>query len=247
MKSGFLDRRGDLRSPLARLDARAKLVGIFLAVVILASEPAGALDPFPLYFGLILALAVAAGASPALLAKRALAASPFILAAAALPLTAALIGDGDWRSSGGFAASILLRAYGSILLLTLLIAVTEFPDLLDALRRLRAPASLALVTALMYRYVFLLLEEWRRLSQARDCRSAGRLRLSRASVYGKQIGLTLVRSWERSERVHAAMTVRGFKGELPLAHHGRFTVADALFASVVPAAFLAVRLIPAWR
>jgi len=53
MKHEFLDRYGSLSSPIHRLDARAKLIGFFVAILVVVSEPTFDVAAFGLYFGLI--------------------------------------------------------------------------------------------------------------------------------------------------------------------------------------------------
>jgi cobalt/nickel transport system permease protein len=242
MKEGFLDRDAGLDSLLHRLDPRTKLLLFFSAVLIVASEPAGETSPFPYYYAAIAALALLSRVPPSRLAKRCLAAAPFLLMAAALPWTAAALGG----SSGGidparFGASVLLRGFAAILLLVLLTSTSAFHRLLWALRKLRAPEALGQIATHMYRQLFILTDEWRRAGQARECRSAGRLNLSRTSVYGKQLGVIFLRSWDRAERIHAAMTVRGFDGRLPLSEPGRIELADVAALAMTLAIFLLIR------
>ncbi len=72
----------------------------------------------------------------------------------------------------------------------------------------------------MYRYIFVIAEEALRLMRARDSRSAGvEGRKSggtawwRAGILGSMVGSLFLRSYERSERVYAAMQARGYDGE----------------------------------
>jgi cobalt/nickel transport system permease protein len=97
-----------------------------------------------------------------------------------------------------------------------LVATTPFPELLRATRVLHAPAVLAATMSFMYRYLFVLVNEAMRLQTAREARSAGpgRSLLWRARVLGGMIGSLFIRSYERSERIYAAMLARGFTGEI---------------------------------
>lgn len=243
MKYGFLDRDAGIDSPLHRLDPRTKLLLFFSAVVTVASEPAGELAAFPFYFGAIAVLALVSRVPPGRLASRCLAAAPFLLMAALLPWTAmALGGPQGGPDPADFGASVLLRGLASILLLVLLTSTSAFHHLLWALRKLRAPEALGQIVTLMYRQLFILLDEWRRAAQARECRSAGKLNLSPLSVYGKQLGVIFLRSWDRADRVHAAMLVRGFEGRLPIEAAHRIGLADAAALVLSLAVFLAIRI-----
>lgn len=243
MKFGFLDRDAGIDSPVHRLDPRAKLLLFFSAVVIVGSEPAGELAAFPFYLGAIATLALASRVPPGRLAARCLAAAPFLLMAALLPWTAMALGDATATPDATrFGASVLLRGFASILLLVLLTSSTAFHHLLWAMRKLHVPEALGQIVTLMYRQLFILLDEWRRAGQARECRSAGVLNLPAASVYGKQLGVIFLRSWDRADRVHAAMMVRGFDGRFPLDARRRVTLRDVAAVALTVSVFLAIRI-----
>lgn len=243
MKYGFLDRDAGIDSPLHRLDPRTKLLLFFSAVVTVASEPAGELAAFPYYFAAILGLVLLSRVPPGRLAGRLLAAAPFLLMAALLPWTARMLGGAPGGPDpAAFGASVLLRGMASVLLLVLLTSTSAFHHLLWAMRKLRAPEVLGQIVTLMYRQIFILLDEWRRATQARECRSAGKLNLSPLSIYGKQLGVIFLRSWDRADRVHAAMMVRGFEGRLPIEGSHQLRLADAAALAFSLAVFLAIRI-----
>lgn len=243
MKSGFLDHDAGIDSPVHRLDPRTKLLLFFSAVVTVASEPAGETAPFPYYYAAIGILALVSRVRLGRLGKRCLAAAPFLLMASILPWTAVALGDAASDvDATRLGASVLLRGFAAILLLVLLTSTTAFHRLLWALRKLHAPEALSQIVTLMYRQLFILADEWRRAGLARDCRSAGRLNLSPASVYGKQLGVIFLRSWDRADRVHAAMTVRGFDGRLPTSDPSRIALVDLLALAATLAVFLFVRI-----
>lgn len=53
-----------------------------------------------------------------------------------------------------------------------------------------------------------------------------------------------LRSWDRAERVHAAMLSRGFTGTWPVTRELHFSWRDAAFLLFVCALFLAARWLP---
>ena len=77
------------------------------------------------------------------------------------------------------------------------------------------------IISFMYRYLGVIGEEAGRMNRARAARSAdrgdrgagGSIRW-RATVTGSMVGSLFLRSYERSERIYAAMQARGFDGEL---------------------------------
>ena len=113
-------------------------------------------------------------------------------------------------------ATVVIKAWLSVMVSGLLVATTPFPDLLRAMRALRVPAVLTATISFMYRYLFVLVDEAMRLQTARAARSVGTGHTVwwRARVLGGMIGSLFIRSYERSERIYAAMLARGFGGEV---------------------------------
>jgi cobalt/nickel transport system permease protein len=88
------------------------------------------------------------------------------------------------------------------------------------MRTLGLPRLLVATVSFMYRYLFVIGEEALRLMRARDSRSArlpgqkgGDSLGWRAKVLGHMVGSLFLRTYERSERVYAAMLARGYDGE----------------------------------
>ncbi|MFN3324510.1 MAG: cobalt ECF transporter T component CbiQ [Bryobacteraceae bacterium] len=230
------DRYCDLDSPLHRADPRAKLIAFTLAVVAVASLSADDLTRFAWAYAAIASLLALSRVPPAYLLRRMLAVSPIILTSGLLLYFASS------SQNPAPALAIILRAYAAVALLALLGATTPFQHVLWAFRKLRLPESLYAIASLMNRYFTLLHDQWRRMINARDCRSAGKPAISHTSLYGKQIALVFLRSWDRAERVHAAMAARGFHGEIPVNFDHRFRLADLALATLCPALFFAPQL-----
>jgi len=117
--------------------------------------------------------------------------------------------------------SILVRSWLSVQMGILLVATTQFPDLIHAFEHLKVPRILTTVIAFLYRYLFILTDEGFRLMRARDARSAGLPRIKsggsiqwRARTTGSMVGQLLLRSYERSDRIYQAMISRGFTGQI---------------------------------
>jgi cobalt/nickel transport system permease protein len=70
------------------------------------------------------------------------------------------------------------------------------------------------------------------MKQARDSRNFGGRRLHQLKTVGNMIGTLFVRSYERGERVYAAMLARGFDGEVRTLRALSFSWADAYFSVV---------------
>ncbi len=117
--------------------------------------------------------------------------------------------------------SILVRSWLSVQMAILLVATTQFPDLIHSFEHLRVPRVLTTIIAFLYRYLFILTYEVFRMLRARDARSAGLPGVKRGGsilwrtkVAGSMVGQLFLRSYERSDRIYNAMISRGYTGHL---------------------------------
>ncbi len=157
------------------------------------------------------------------LLRRSLLALPFGLAA--LPLLFTIPGAALFALLPGALrfAALLIKAWLSVQAAALLTLTTPFPQILSALRGLRLPRLLVALIALLGRYLFVLSETAVLLLRAREARSSvdptgthrpGGSLVWRARVTGGMAGSLLLRSFERAERVYAAMLACGYDGEV---------------------------------
>jgi len=110
----------------------------------------------------------------------------------------------------GFPAAVS-KSNLCILALLVLGWTTPFPELLQALRRLRLPSVMLTTLALMYRYLPVLAEEARRMQRARASRTFSRNRRLAWQNLGAILGGLFVRTADRAERIYLAMCARGWK------------------------------------
>lgn len=227
MNANSFDRYLARASAVHRLDPRVKVVATLAFILSVALLPDAAWPAYGAALLGVMGVVLAARLSPWLVVRRSLVGLPFLLAAVTvlfIPGRAVLTGPwGLEITDAGLArfGSILVRSLVSIQAAVWLTATTRFPDILHALRHLKAPAVLVSIIAFMYRYLFVLVEEVERLLRARAARSArlagtrggGSLRW-RAAVAGHMAGQLFVRSLDRSDRVYHAMLARGYRGEL---------------------------------
>ena len=107
--------------------------------------------------------------------------------------------------------SILTKSTLCLLTVILLSNTTPFSELLSTLKRFGAPKLFVTILALMYRYLFVLIDEAERLSRARRSRTFSDARVRKWSSMASLVGQLFVRSTERAERIYAAMSARGWK------------------------------------
>jgi cobalt/nickel transport system permease protein len=125
--------------------------------------------------------------------------------------------------------NVLIKAWLSILSLIWLTSTTKLPNLLKGLEQLGMPRVMVMILSFMYRYIFVVVDEVMRMRQARDSRDFGGKRLCQLRTIGNMIGTLFIRSYERGERVYAAMLARGFDGHSRTLDRLNFSQADAYF------------------
>lgn len=129
-----------------------------------------------------------------------------------------------------YALLIILKAHAVVLALLGLVGSLEPTVLGHALARIGVPEKLVHLLLLTVRQIELLQQEQLRLRQAMRARGfVPRSNGHTWTSYGNLVGMLLVRSLERSRRIHAAMRCRGFHGRLYLLDSGRWRAADTVF------------------
>jgi cobalt/nickel transport system permease protein len=204
---------GAPRRELARrLDARWKILFVLAFIITVVATPIGHWRPLG---GLGLLLAFLVGLSGERLGPMLLRWSGFLLLVGFIAVT---IGPGlSARTGQGLAAVVLTilakNSLGFLMLLTLG-ATTPWLEVLGGMRRLGLPAILVATLQFMERYFQVLRDEHHRMTLARHARTFGGRRGPPWGLLTGLIGTLFLRSFERSERVHAAMLARGWDGTL---------------------------------
>ena len=203
MRHDFLDRYSRLSSPVHRLPAGVKLAAALTLVAAVALLPPPGLLPLAGAAAFLLLVAATSRVPWRFLARRILLLEPFVLGVAAL----ALFRPGGWR----LLVFLVAKSTVCLFAMVLLANTTPFAEILRVLRAARMPALLITTMSLMYRYIFVLLDESGRMKRARASRTftAGRTRAwqSAATV----VSQLFVRSSERADRIWAAMCARGWR------------------------------------
>lgn len=225
------------RSPLAAAHPTVKLCAALGTVVAISVLPSAAGWRFAAVLAALAALALGARVPLRFLLRRCFVATPFIALAAAMPLVSAAAGGAE------IAVAVAWKAYSAVLVLSLLAATTPIEHVVESLRRLGAPSGLALTAILMHRYLFVLLDEWRSIDRARECRTGGRVKAGRARIWASQAAMVFVRGWERADRVAQAMVARGFRGEFPRLTAARPGAREITLGALLPLLVLTLRIL----
>lgn len=228
--------RGPLRPCyIERVDPRLRIVTAMALSVVIAA--AGDLSPVFLALGAV-ALGWAMSGCPLQATLRRLLPlnALMLLLLVLLPLTAS--GTLLWRfgplrfsrEGACLAAEIALKGNAIVLVLLVLLGSLEATTLGHALSHLRVPDKLTHLLLFTVRYLEVLHREYVRLRAAMKVRGfrPGMDRHTYRS-FGYLLGMLLVRSFDRSERIVAAMKCRGFRGRFHLLDHFAFSRHDVPF------------------
>ena len=236
-------------SPLHTLDPRVK----FLAACGFATVAAVSQDFRTLVPALVFALGLVFWARLDLrtLARRLLLVNSFIaLLWCFLPFTypgetAFTVGPLTASREGlRFALLLSLRTNGIVLATIALIGTTPVFNLVHALQHLHLPVKLVHVAFFCYRYIDVIQREYLRLRDAMRIRGfRPRTSLHTYTSYAYLVGMLLVRSYERSERVYQAMLCRGFKGDFPVYRHFELDRRVMIYSGGLAAAILFLALL----
>ncbi len=254
MDHGFLDKYSDLHSPVHSLDPRIKVVAVITFMLLVVSTPATAFWSFAVYLLSIFLLVFLSGVPVLYVLKRSLVVVPFVLMVSIfLPFMPDQTGGSISLGFSSISVSyrgllifwnVMAKGYIGVVTIILLSSTTPFPRLLQSLISLRFPQVFIVLLGFTYRYIFVLIDEAMRMKRARDSRMFGGRWLWHAGVVGNMIGTLFLRSFERGERIFAAMLSRGFDGTYALAENYRIRSIDFIYGTLFIAITSAARFSP---
>jgi cobalt/nickel transport system permease protein len=227
----FLDPYRERQSVIHALDPRVKFVFTLAFILTMTLLPVGAWPIYVLMLTLSLSIILLSELGLKSVLQRSLLAIPFVLAA--VPLLFTVQGPALFTISIGplnltvtltgleRLLSIMFKSWVSVQVAIVFAAATPFPDMLLAMRAVKIPRLIVSLFGLMWRYMFVLVDEAIRLLRARAARSgaiegrkSGGSIAWRAKVTGGMAGNLFVRSLDRGDRIYAAMAARGYDGEI---------------------------------
>jgi cobalt/nickel transport system permease protein len=242
----LLEHYRNKQSIIHSIHARVKILFTLVFILAINFTPTGAWPGYILFFSVLLSIVLISRVGLTYILKRSLFALPFMLSAIPLifwgpppfisfhifdPVIIPISVTGLERS-----ISITIKAWLSVQAAILLTATTPFSQLISGFRQLHVPAIIISIIELMWRYLFVMVNEVNRLTIARNSRSSklddrhhsGGSIFWRAKVTGSMAGSLFLRSIERSERVYAAMLSRGYNGEPLPEQNVEFTHSDRI-------------------
>ncbi|MFC1968300.1 cobalt ECF transporter T component CbiQ [Chloroflexota bacterium] len=240
MKHGFIDQYSDLDSFIHKLDPRTKLLATLAFILAVVATPPTRWQAFACYLVLLAALILISRLQILYVLRRALVIIPFVLMIA---IFIPFFKEGEraggynvwlWEVSVTYSGllvlwNVVIKAWLSVLSMILLTATTPLPNLLKGMAQLKLPQVLVMILSFMYRYIFILADEAMRMRRAWESRNFSTSRKRHIRTVGSMIGTLFLRSYERGERVYAAMLARGFEGQARTLHQLSFGRGDFLY------------------
>jgi cobalt/nickel transport system permease protein len=151
-----------------------------------------------------------------------------------------LVGYAEGLSRGFL---IMCRVVGGVSLILFLSMSTPANKLLLAATWFRAPKIFVELALLMYRYIFVLLEEMMTIKDAQKVRlgyRSWRHTMRSLSILG---GSLILRAYDRAERVFGTMTARCYTGAMTITYTGHFSRKDFITAACLSTILLILYLI----
>ncbi|HOB17675.1 MAG TPA: cobalt ECF transporter T component CbiQ [Candidatus Methanoculleus thermohydrogenotrophicum] len=116
---------------------------------------------------------------------------------------------------------LLARVFGGMCSLFFIALTTPMTEVFDILRRLGVPSVLIDLAMLIYRFIFILIEEAGQIYRAQVMRLGyGRFRES-VNSFGMLAGALFLRTWESGEALVLAMDARCYDGKLGIPGEAR--------------------------
>ena len=219
-------------STLYSVDTRVKWVGAFTVALIVLAIPIFTWAVYILLFSILLSSAIATHLPLKQVFSRTLLIEiPVLLVLIPLPfikearplVEMTLLGISVRVSLGELMriSALLVRSWLIILTMALFTMTTPPDRIFSSLASMGFPTILVNTILLMWRYLSLLSEQARTMSNARELRSiqphtaTKRKRVSvlwKMKSAGSMLGGLFIRAYERSERIYQAMQLRGFDG-----------------------------------
>lgn len=213
-----IDKYAHLQSPLHEWDARLKLVfltGLIFAIVFISSLPLALL-------GLTLSLImVYISKIPFSFVAKHLRWVLFFVSFFFIIMPLSVPGTEVARfyfikvslEGINYASMVAIKAISAVLLIFPMIGTMKFSTTIKTLKRLKLPNKFVQLIMFTYRYIFLFIDEAKRMSAAINSRGFKKgTNLHTLRTIGKLVGMLLVKSYERTERIYQAMLSRGFNG-----------------------------------
>ncbi len=146
-----------------------------------------------------------------------------------------------------YASQITVKCNAILLAMIALLATIPVFTLGHAMSKLYFPEKIIHLFLFTYRYIHVIFQEYHRLINAMRIRGfIPGTNLHTYRTYAYLLGMLLVKSYDRAERVHKAMLCRGFSGKYYTLSRFSVKIRDILYLSLMLAAILGLVILQ-WR
>ena len=203
MRHSFLDKYSRLSSPIHRIRIVWKLTAMMALLAMIIAVPMSFSMLFITCFGFLLGIARLSKIPALFLFRRMALLELFVLGISILSLL----------QPNGIAVFLRLVVKSTLCLFTVVLFsnTTPFSELLDFLKKMGAPLLLVTILALMYRYLFVLVDELERMQRARTSRTFVQSRMFIWRSLATVVSQLFIRSTGRAEKIFSAMCARGWQ------------------------------------
>ena len=243
MKHSYIDQHSQIDSFIHRVDPRVKIIVTVSLILFLILTPPIFFTSFLLYAMLILLLILLSRVPLLFIFQKSLIIIPFVLL---IGIFIPFLKKGEIAGAYSFGSfnitvtysglmvfwNVFVKSYLSALSMILLISTVKFSDFLKAVENLRLPRIFIMILSFMYRYAFLMIDEFEKMHQAKEARSINGRRWVHIKAFANMIGMLFVRAYERGEKVYMAMCSRGFTGQIRTINSFKIKISDLCFLFV---------------
>ncbi len=150
-------------------------------------------------------------------------------------------------SSGWFSFfSLMLKGILTVFATYFLVATTTIEKICYALRKVHIPQIIVTQVLLMYRYIFVFLDEVKKITLAYSLRAPGQKGVH-FKAWGSLVGNLLLHSFDRAQELYDSMCLRGYRSEFTIKEYSRFKISDAVFLLITAGAFISFRIFPVFE
>ena len=248
MRYPDIDAYAEMDSFVHRLEPRTKIISF--GILIVSAVFAGTIPAALLFLLVAAALLLASRLPLAFILRRVKVICVFVVPILVLmPVTVAgtpLFSAGPVVVSAeglSFAVLVTIRSVAAILLVITMLGTQRFDTTLKGLALLRVPGIIIQMLLFTYRYIYVMIDEFLRIwSSMRAKGYAFRFTRHGLAMIGNGIGMLLIKSYERAERVYQAMIGKGYTGRPISFSSFTVTATDCLFcaAAILCAVFVSI-------
>jgi len=230
MNSIFISPKSQTQGFLAEIDPRIKILTFLALVMVVILTPSSQFLKFGFIFAALLILIISSRLAVAPILFR------LFLVGSMVFFIGVLVFAFQKRPAAQNLMviwNILIKTILVVITLSVLTQTTEFYRLIKALESFKIPRLVLSLLGFTYRYLQLLYDECITVKRAVDSRSLGkRGKIESVAVLKSALVHVFLRTFERSERIYAAMLSRGYEGTISTMDVFFFKRSDFVFACV---------------